>query len=54
MWYNTLILHVVCVSFRVGSPVMHDFECPGINISVAINNVSTLKFDTGNGQFRLL
>jgi len=32
---------------------MYDLECPGINISVFINNLSTLKFLRGDGQFRL-
>jgi len=32
---------------------MHDLECPGINISVVINNLSILKFVIGDGQFRL-
>jgi len=53
MWYNTLILHVACMSFRLGSPVMHDLKCPGINISVVIINLSTVKFVIGDGQFRL-
>jgi hypothetical protein len=53
MWYNTLILHVACVSFRLGSLVMHDLEFSGINISVVINNLSILKFFIGDGQFRL-
>lgn len=53
MCYNTLILHVVCVFFRLGSPIMHDLECSGINISVVNKNLSALKFDIGDGQFRL-
>jgi len=32
---------------------MHDLKCPGINISVVIINLSTVKFVIGDGQFRL-
>jgi len=42
-----------CVSFSFGRPVMYDLDCPGINISVVINYLSTLKFLIGDGQFRL-